>query len=99
MLNIDDLIIDAQQKLANTTVPRMPFDSEAVQEHVTRFVAEVSKDPRCMGLLTQLSICIPHGASDYVLSLHLAKSGNDTQSAIDALARKPTSTEISLSEE
>lgn len=90
-VDIEKALILAQHQFANTLAPQMPVDLQVAHEHLTKFILDVSKDPRCNGLIMQLSICQPHRANDYVISLHLAKSKPDSQSAIDAIARKPTS--------
>lgn len=89
MIDIEKMIDEATAMFLDASPPKLPIEPSIYMDHIHELVSSISNDPRCEGLVMQLSTTHPHGADHYVISIHLASSEKDNQSVINALNREP----------
>ena len=70
-------------------MPPQALNHEPLKKHIERFVKDVCSDSECEGMNVQLSTTQPYGSKGYVLSINIANTANDSQAAVEALAKQP----------
>lgn len=87
-MSINSAIEDAKARL-ESRISQVTVNSDALMAHMKRLIDEIHKDPEMKGAVVQIAMARPFGADNHVTSINIAGSTNDSQAAVNALARGP----------